>query len=308
MRANLGQGIWATVMGAAMAGCAAAPSAPSASSQPGALSSEQPMHLSMANPVPSGQRADRQIALEDLDYIMQLDIYQLTVPANAISRDERFWRHVDEDHVDLAAHELLWNNGLRFGIGPNDEWDYFKRLMDHYGATARKGTTSPTKRGFVELPLTPNVDVEDIFYFNPAGKLSGRTFEKCDNSLAITFEPAPRQTGAAHIDACAVVRGLRKQYEITVLNDQRDIELRRPEYLYDLRLSQDIPLDHFLVIGPSPRSSIPYSLGNTLLVHVGGAAPTETILLLVPRPFRITGPAPSVQLRRPTDVAPAAAH
>src|SRR5579859_514682 len=48
--------------------------------------------------------------------VILLDIYDVTVPLGAISGNDEFWKRVDEDQVDVAAHDLLLKNGVRFGI------------------------------------------------------------------------------------------------------------------------------------------------------------------------------------------------
>jgi hypothetical protein len=266
-----------------------------------AISQAQPVqNLSSNGHVAAGERADLHVLRDDLDILLQLDIYQLTVPVGAISTSERFWKHIDEDHVDTATHALLLKNGVRFGIGPNDEWTYYKSLIDHYGATAQKGSTAPVKKGSLELPMRSGIDFQDIFFLTDHWR--GRSYEKCDNLLALTFEPTPRHPGDATIQVCAMVRGLRKQFEVTILNDTREIELRHPEYLYDMRLRQNVPMDHFLVLAPSPLCELPDNLGHTFFVKEYGPQPTETVLILVPRPYRITGEAPNIPLAR---IAPA---
>ena len=268
-----------------------------------ALASHEVQHLTTAGRVATDDKADRGIVREDAEIILQLDVYQLTVPFGAISSNARFWNHVDEDHIDLATHDLLLKNGLRVGIGPNNEWTYFKDLVERFGASAQKGSTSPVKKGMLELPLRTNIETQDIFYLNSRNALYGRTYDKCDNVISLSYEPTPRHPGNARIEACALVRGLRKHFEVTVLNEEREIELRRPEYLYDLRLSQDVPMDHFLVIAPSSQATFPDNLGHTFFVKPGVTTPLETVLLLVPRPFRITGQAPAIELPR---IAPCA--
>jgi hypothetical protein len=246
-----------------------------------------PVHLTTNGHVAPGEKIDHQIARDDVEIVMQLDIYTLTVPFGAISSVGRFWKHVDEDHLDLATHALLLNNGIRYGIGPNSEWDYFKGLIEHYGATAQKGSVAPVKKGAIELPMQKNIPEQLIFYLNEHQKLYGRSYEQCDNLLSLTFEPTPRHPGDARINLCAMVRGLRKQYQVTILNEARDIEFKYPEYLYDLRLCQDVALDHFLVLGPSPVATLPDCLGHTFFVHPNGPEPVETVLIMVPRPYRV---------------------
>ena len=55
---------------------------------------------------------------------------------------------------------------------------------------------------------------------------------------------------------------MREQLEFTVTNEEREMRFVRPERLYDLGLEVDIPLAHFLVIGPSREAKWPSSLGR----------------------------------------------
>jgi hypothetical protein len=275
----------------ALCGCAPTAATAPATPAPAPAPAQRPITMGAvpAAHVAPGEKIDNNIVRNDAaEVIFQLDIYQLSVPFGAISSNARFWKHVDEDHVDLATHALLLKNGLRFGIGPNSEWSYFKSLIDQYGASARKGTIAPTRKGSIELPMASNIREQNIFFFREPHDLYGRTYEKCDNLLSVTFEPTPRRPGDARIEACALVRGLRRQYEVTILNDTREIEYKKPEYLYDLRLCEDVPLDHFLIVAPSAMAELPSSLGNAFLVQPGLTEPMETVLLLVPRPFRMS--------------------
>jgi hypothetical protein len=227
---------------------------------------------------------------EEGGMLMQLDIYQLTVPFGSLSNDDRFWKHIDEDHVDLAAHELLQMNGMRYGIAPNSEWRYFKSLMDREGATSHNITTFKARKGLLELPLSSGIESQNIFFVNKVNDqvtVSGRSYEKCANLLSLSFEPTPRRAGDARIAVCAMVRGERLEYRPSVLNELHAYELHAPEYLYDLRLREDVPVDHFLVIAPAPLATLPDNVGHTFFVRAGGPQPLETILLLVPRPIPV---------------------
>jgi len=284
---------------AVMAGCAANEARRTVVATPPAPAPNQPVHLTTTGHVAPGEKIDHQIAREDVDIVMQLDIYTLTVPFGAVSSDTRFWKHVDEDHIDLATHALLLSNGLRYGIGPTSEWDYFKGLIERYGATAQKGSVAPVKKGSLELPMRKNIAEQDIFYLNEHQHLYGRSYEQCENLLSLTFEPTPRHAGDARLEICALVRGLRKQYQVTILNEAREIELKYPEYLYDLRLRQDIVMDHFLILGPSPVATLPDCLGHTFFVRPNGPEPVETILLMVPRPYRVNAETAPTSVKAP---------
>ncbi|HZL35727.1 MAG TPA: hypothetical protein VFC78_10495 [Tepidisphaeraceae bacterium] len=234
-------------------------------------------------------------AEDDVQVVMQLGFYELSVPFGAVSKSEQFWRHIDEDAIDLPTHQLLQESGVRVGIGPDAEWSYFKDLIEKYGATVKKGNTKAARSDTLELPVRTNVDEQNIFYFNSAGVLIGRSYANCDNLFCVAYEPCPRKPGVARLDVCALVRGVRKEFEVSIRNDIRDIQYRCPEYLYDLRLRQDVPMGHFLVIAPSAQASLPDTLGHAFLVRPGPAEPRETVLLLVPHPFRLRPQAEYIQ-------------
>ena len=158
---------------------------------------EPALHLTTAGRVATDDKADLHILRDDLDILLQLDIYQLTVPFGAISSSGTLPENIDEDHVDLATHALLLNNGLRFGIGANDEWGYYKSLIDRSAAIRQKSEHDPVQKGIAGVAVALEYRTQDIFFLTDHWK--GRTYDKCDNLLALTFEPTPRQPGDATI-------------------------------------------------------------------------------------------------------------
>src|SRR5436190_8736987 len=45
--------------------------------------------------------------------VFQLVCYQLTVPVGTVSRNENFWKRIDETALDPARYDLLRRNGMR---------------------------------------------------------------------------------------------------------------------------------------------------------------------------------------------------
>lgn len=241
------------------------------------------------DPTPQGDTPDNEPPIEDrAPIVVQLDVYQLTVPFGSVSRNDEFWKRVDENRLDLATSDLLQKNGMRVGIGANDDWPYFKALINRHHAAAQQGTATPAEVGTIELPLRKGIEYEDVFYFNDHNVLFGRTYERCDNLLNIEFAASRRHPGDANIKVCPVIRGLRKRLEFSVLNEEREIALVNPERLFDLRLEAEVRANHFLIIAPSRISQWPDDLGSTFLIKSGHAEPLETVLLLVPRAFHMT--------------------
>ena len=53
-----------------------------------------------------------------------------------------------------------------------------------------------------------------------------------------------------------------------------------------MKLSVDVPLDHFLIVAPSTDSDISTSLGRRFLYLDGNGQEFEQVLLISPQPFQ----------------------
>ena len=215
--------------------------------------------------------------------VQQLDVYQLSVPFGAVSRSEEFWKRVDEQTVDIATYDLLLKNGMRVGVASSTEWSYFKGILDQHPARSRHSTATGGDAGAVELKMKEKINFQNVFYLSDTNELFGRTYERCENAIGVSFQLAPRKPGTVRISVCPLVRSLRKRLEFTERDGEREIQYVSPENLYDLNLITDVPLEGFLVIAPSEHARIPSSLGSTFLVGGNISERFEQVLLLVPR-------------------------
>lgn len=226
--------------------------------------------------------------------IVQMDVYQLAIPMGAISRSEEFWKHVEEQSVDVGTYDLLRKNGWRIGTAPTNDWNYFRDIIDSFPAsTKRTVATSPNGAGgIMEIPMKKDVLYQNIFYFTDTNSLFGKTYERCENLLNITIQQIPRKPTEARVTVCPVVRSLRKRFEVTN-NKEREIRYVYPEHLYDLNLQVDVALGQFLILAPSPEVKWKTSLGATFLVDNGAAERVEQVLLLVPHAEELQEAAPA---------------
>src|SRR5688500_11404125 len=81
--------------------------------------SEPARHAVFANQLAGGAAAPTRLR------IVRLEVLQLVVPLGAVSRSEEFWKHVEEQRIDVGTYDLLRKNGWRLGIAPTSEWNYF---------------------------------------------------------------------------------------------------------------------------------------------------------------------------------------
>src|SRR5207244_1062303 len=65
---------------------------------------------------------------------MRVDLYQLQLPQGTISRNEKFWKRVDEQSLDPGTYELLYKTGVRVGQATLAAWDYLRQVMQQYPA------------------------------------------------------------------------------------------------------------------------------------------------------------------------------
>ena len=229
--------------------------------------------------------------------VVVLEVYDLTVPVGAISGNDEFWKRVDEDKVDVAAHDLLLKNGIRFGLAHDRDWSYFRGLMGAHPESLCKHMTSEIgKEGYLELPMRANLAEQNLFWLDDKGVDWGRRFEKCDDLLGVSFVLSQHNVGETLVKACPIVRGLRETYNVSVLNnEQTQIDTRHIEHLYDMRLEAAVPMNDFLIIAPSKQATtLATSVGATFLFGEGQTTPVEHVLIAVPRTFRSDEPVPAI--------------
>jgi len=231
---------------------------------------------------PSTANAPRD-ATPEARVVVQLDVYQLIVPAGAVSNNDSFWKHVSEENLDVVSRDVLYLNGVRVGEATAQEWSAFQTLIDTPGAVEQKTTCIAGDGRPLEMLMKKQVHDQCIFISNPPRDPEGRSYEECDNLIALSFWPDLRHAGDVRVKVCPLVRGMRKQLESTILEGSREFKYISPERLYDLKLDATVPLGSFMVIAPSECAKAKTSVGNAFLYKEGATERLEQVLLLVPR-------------------------
>ena len=218
---------------------------------------------------------------------LRVEIYHLQVPFGTISKNAEFWKHVDENAVDVATYELLLKNGVRVGQAPVEEWGYFRDIISQYPALTKQTSLVAAEAKPVELPVRKDVVSQNLFYFDAKHSMQGQSFDGCENIINLSFQQAPRKTNTMRVTLCPVVRAQYKRLEWSPLNNEIEISYTAPQRLYDLNLRTDVPVDSFLIVAPSSEATWPTSIGNNFLVTPREAERMETVLLVVPAAMRI---------------------
>lgn len=222
--------------------------------------------------------------------VFHVDVYQLTLPWGAVSQDSQFWARLNEQVIDPAAYDVLQRNGLRVGEASFADWAYFKSLIDQHPGTVAQAQAVAKEARNIELELKKDVAFQNVFYFDARNQLIGRSFDRCDNLISISFQPTPRRPGSMRLTVAPLVRSQRKRLDYSILNNElAEVQFVSPEMFYDCNLRVDVPIESFIVIGPSPEAATSTSIGGTFLVKDGKSQREEQVLIIVPRPFRVEG-------------------
>jgi hypothetical protein len=210
--------------------------------------------------------------------VIDLSLYQIVVPAGAISGNKDFWQPLDSVGSDLAD-----KNGIRIGQGNVNDWPRFKEILDHAGANTVPNRYIAPSATDQEIPVTGELPEQTLFCFDSHG-LSGHVYDQCQNLLVLGFQPTPGNPAAVRLELCPLVRATRHHYQYTVLNDQSVVDFTSDEHLYDLGLRVDLPREKFLVVAPSPQSERATSIGHQFLTQDGKSGRTELVLIFVVNP------------------------
>ncbi|HEV8379809.1 MAG TPA: hypothetical protein VGP99_13235 [Tepidisphaeraceae bacterium] len=217
---------------------------------------------------------------------VNLSIYHLRVPVGTVSGNDEFWKRVDEHAVDITAYDVLYKNGIRVGRAPISELEAFLKILDRNPMQTLPTVFAASGAKTIELPMKKGALDQILYDFDLKNTLTVRSYEECDNIFCVEFSPAPRKAGDVRISLCPMVRTLRKRLVATGDIDTREVEYKSPEKYFQLNLRTDIPLDGFLVLGPSPEAKSTMSLGHAFFMLGGATEQQEDVLLILPQAMK----------------------
>jgi len=217
--------------------------------------------------------------------VFQLDIYQVAVPRGQLSRNENVWKAVDEEVISPATRDLLDKNGILIGTAPLSE---LKNLQEELAdpELSRKSLVGQ-KATRVEIELQTGIPSQTLFWFDGSGNLIGRTYDTCDNFLALSFRQTMRAPDKVSLQIAPLVRSQRSQILVTGSGTEREVDYVKPESIFELGISLELPLDRFLIIAPSAQSRLSTSVGRLFFTRDDPAQQMECAIVIVPQTLRM---------------------
>lgn len=224
-----------------------------------------------------------------LPIAFQVEVRLLSFPVGTYSKNEDFWKRIDEQCVDPATADLLYKNGMRVGVAPISEVDHFLKFVADV-APLQKFAMQGAEMRNAQFPMKGNLPLQRLFHYDRHHELIGRTFYGSENVLNVSFEPAVRKPGTMRLTICPMVRSSLQRPEYTMLNNELKFQYVNDEKLYDVNCKADIPRDSFLIITPSPDALRDTSIGNAFFMKDEPAEKREVVLLIIPRVLTLTQP------------------
>jgi hypothetical protein len=231
------------------------------------------------------------IAVSESEVIL-VYLYQLTVPWGTFIHNDKFWKLIDEDSVDVGTYDLLYKNGLRVGHGRLGNFPAYAALIDKEAFGVRTTQFFNVAGGGTNIlnvnPEDPTQEIteETLFVFDRNG-LNGRSYAHCQNRLLFSFIWEPHQNDTVRIDLCPTVEVVRTRMDWWLQDNPKGNPALNSEHLYELGLRLDLGPDDFLVIGASPAASEAHRVGNLFLTHDLPTQRVEQLLLLSRKPLTL---------------------
>ena len=215
--------------------------------------------------------------------VLGLRVFELELPRGRVSSNKELWRRIDEQAVDAGTYDVLYANGVRVGVAPVAELPHVSETLDTDQARRVDILGKTTGRQTQELPLETGVFEKTLFWFDAAKRGRGRTFQRCDTLLSLSFEPSPGTPGSVRISMVPVVRSSQPQTVITAAGNDVQVTLQKEETLFDLKLAADVALGQFLIVSPSEELRWRTSLGRQFFCREVTGELLERVYVIVPQ-------------------------
>ena len=209
-------------------------------------------------------------------------IYKLQMPYGANSRDDSFWKLVDEDIVDVQTDRRLILNGIRVGRGKVTDWPTFLKILTNEEAikTGQGQILAQTAYGDAKYPMTDTISEELLYIYDDHG-LTMRSFNDCQNEFSLAFGWAPRKPRTIRVTICPVVEATQTRSDFSLSDNPPPVRVLNRENFYPLNLRADVAPGEFLILGTSPQTADENRIGSRFLTRDGPNARYEEMLIIV---------------------------
>lgn len=215
---------------------------------------------------------------------VEIKVFAVVIPRGAVSANEAFWKRIDENAVDPARYQLLFSNGFRVGVARQEDWGYFRDLLDRYPVRHQLNVITAFDETRADVPVRKGIGSQTLTFFGTDGGIEMRSHVECDNVLSFSFVPAPRRRDAARVAVTPVVREQKERLSLSNSGEETALRYAAASRMYPLSLAVEVPFGQFMVVSPSTDVALETSIGRNFMLIDGDAEQSEMVLLIVPNP------------------------
>lgn len=268
--------------------------APVASPRDDAAIKISPLSVEALPPVTALKRVDPMPskpldAAVNPDLVYTIEVFELLLPIETVSRNDELWKRIDETSVDVATYDVLFKNGIRVGVAPLNELEGLQKLTEDRKTKSFTLTGSQGRQ--IELEMALGVEQQTLFYFDLRNNLIGKRYDKSDNLLMMSFASTPRRPGWIRLSMLPTIRATQKKliYALLPGRPDKDFSYLVAETPINVNLRVDMPVTRFMIIAPSREANWPSSLGKAFFSKDTPSEKQERVLIVVPHAFKREG-------------------
>ena len=198
--------------------------------------------------------------------------------------DSGIWDLVDESGTDPLRREALADNGMRVGIGRQEDWLELAACLEGLAGRKTEEVTSIVQpHELFSIAVKSRQPERTAFLIRPDGTLSGLDLPAGDYLLTMMSLPSPDDPEVIHLSCQPKVRSSRQYAEVTstpggpvVTNQHRLVSVGLMTYQTTIQIGQ------FILIGPSEQATRSSSVGHHLFVKDKAGLAVRTFFVLTP--------------------------
>ena len=216
-----------------------------------------------------------------------LQIVTFEVPVGAASQSEQIWSYLDEEPIGVQRGVSLGRNGIRVGLGRQEDWPDRARLLKQMtGRRTRETTVTLLPGDPKSIVLKKKQPLQTVFTFYGDRTYSGADYPPGDNLLTFVCTLNEDDLSTVRITVLPQIRSSHRRPQV-VGRGQGMMIVERPVLysFHPLLFQASVPKGGVLVIGPNDQSRRPHSAGRSFLVNEKRGIPFETVQVLLPNVY-----------------------
>ena len=198
--------------------------------------------------------------------------------------DGEIWGLVDESSISDLQRRALTDNGMRVGVGSQEEWPALADALEELAGRKTEEVTSIVEpQDLFSIAVKTRQPERTAFLIHPDGTLSGLDLPAGEYLLTLLSVPSTDDDGAMTLSCQPKVRSSRRYAQVTNGEGGPVIDSQHRLISVNLMTCQTmIEPGQFLLIGPSQQARRESSVGHHLFLKTKAGLTIRTYFVLMP--------------------------